>query len=344
MAVTEEFPTIPQTPAPRRGRGWSRLQKTVLGLLVLAVVAVFAGVAYLRYAEGKIDRIPAAELASLAAPPGAAAGPVNFLVVGTDDRSQVPEDWTVGRYGNLRGRRTDVIMLAHVVPGKRIQLLSIPRDLEVTIPGHGVNRINAAYVFGGPDLLVRVVQDVTGIPVHHYVEVGFGGVGRIVDALGGVTLEFSQPGRDPISGFHVEAGRHTLDGEMAVAYARSRHYQVYENGTWRSTPGGDIARTRRQQDVLLALFRQVTSPGSAFDLPGFLPVLADQISADEGLSLGVMADLARAALTLRAADVERTTLPVRGEKGNDGRAYVVPTEDAAPVLAAFAAGDPFPGR
>lgn len=340
MAVTREYPTVTSPPPPRRRR-WSRGQRFLVVALTLAVVAVFSAAAYLRWTESKITRIAPEDLQALVPVQVADNGIVNFLVVGVDDRSTVPEDWD-DNFGAVRGRRADVIMLTHLVPGERIQILSVPRDLKVRIPGKGTNRINAAYVFGGPDLLVQVVQDVTGIPIHHYVEVDFAGVGAIVDALGGVTLDFPEPGRDRKSGFRVDAGRVTLDGEMAVAYARSRHYEALRDGEWVPTPGGDIARTERQQRILLALFDQATSPGNAFDLPRFLPTAAEQITADEGLTLGLMADLARKALTLRSDDLERATLPVRNERGTDGRAYVVPTEAAEAVLRAFREGEPLP--
>ena len=119
--------------------------------LVVAILAVFGTVAYVMWTEGKIDRIPGSDLLSLTA---AGSEPENFLIVGTDDRSDLPAEWD-DTFGDIGGRRTDVIMVGHLVPGERIQLLSIPRDLKVDIPGHGTNRINAAYVFGGPDLLVE---------------------------------------------------------------------------------------------------------------------------------------------------------------------------------------------
>jgi len=344
MASTETFPEIPAVVAPsppppqKRKRRWSGLQKSLIALLVVAVLGVFGAVAYVVWTEGKIDRIPGSELLSLTA---AGSEPQNFLIVGTDDRSNLPDEWD-DKFGDFAGKRTDVIMVGHLVPGERIQLLSIPRDLKASIPGHGTNRINAAYVFGGPDLLVETVQQETGIPINHYVEIDFGGFGKVVDSLGGVTMDFPAAARDGKSGLEVEAGTQTLNGEMAVAYARSRRYEVYENGGWTGTSGGDIARTQRQQEILVRLFDQVTSPSSAFNLPTFLPVFADQITADEGLSLGLMTDLGRAALGLRSGDIERATLPVRNFKGDDGRAYVVPTEEAPAVVDAFIAGDPYP--
>ena len=157
-SVTETFPEIPRVetqppdqPPPKKR--WSFGQKFFLFFLGLLVVGVFAGYGYLRYTEGKIDRIAAEDLTSLDTAVASGA-PVNFLLVGVDDRSTLPDDWT-NTFGSATGRRTDVMILAHLVPGEGIQMLSIPRDWRADIPGHGVNRINAAYVIGGPDLLVR---------------------------------------------------------------------------------------------------------------------------------------------------------------------------------------------
>jgi len=346
--TTEEFPTTAATPPPpppapppptKRKGGFAK--KAFLALLIFVLVAIFGTIGYVKWTESKIDRIDSSELTSLATVTSGSE-PVNFLVIATDDRSTLPDDWNEDAFGEFTGRRTDVMMLAHMVPGERIQLLSLPRDLMVDIEGHGTNRLNASYVVGGPDLLIKTVQQETGIPVHHFVEIDFGGFGRIVDSLGGVTFDFPLAARDNKSGFAVEAGTQTLDGETAVAYARSRQYEEYDNGSWSGTGGGDIARTQRQQDIMVQLFDQVASPSSAFNLPTFLPTFADNISADEGLSLGLMTDLGRAALGLNSADIDRVTLPVKNHKGNDGRAYVIPTEDADAVIAAFIIGDPYP--
>jgi LCP family protein required for cell wall assembly len=305
------------------------------------VILVFGGYGFLAYTEGKIDRIDASDLTSLNTIAAGSDDVVNILVVGVDDRSTLPSDWD-DTFGDFAGRRTDVIIVAHLFAGESIQMLSIPRDLKADIPGHGTNRINAAYVLGGPDLLVNTIQSETGIPIHHYVEIDFAGVGAIVDSLGGVTLDFASPGRDKKSGFSMDAGRHTLNGEQAVAYARSRHYQILTNGKWKSTSGGDISRTGRQQELLIAMFGQVTSPSSAFNLPTFLPTFADQITADEGLSLSMMASLGKDALTLKTKHIDNITLPVKNWKGNDGRAYVVPIDATQSVIDAFLNGRPFP--
>lgn len=342
--ITETFPEIPRIDPPSEPpakKRWGAGKKFLLFLLALMVVGVFASYGFLRYTEGKIDRIEASELTSLETVAAAPGAPVNFLFVGVDDRSTLPDDWD-DTFGDFAGRRTDVIMVAHLVPGEGIQMLSIPRDLRADIPGHGTNRVNASYVLGGPDLLVQTVQAETGIPINHYVEIDFAGVGAVVDSLGGVTINFDYAGRDSKSGFSTDAGTQTLNGEEAVAYARSRHYQELRNGEWTGTGGGDISRTGRQQQILLALFDQVTSPSSAFNLTSFLPTFADQITADEGLTLGLMADLGRNALGLRSTGVDAITLPVKNFSGSDGRAYVVPIDTTQAVIDAFINGDPFP--
>jgi LCP family protein required for cell wall assembly len=346
-AVTETFPEIPSVqgdgsmdPQPPKRR-WGRGQKFVLTLLGLMVLLVFGGYGYLAYTENKIERIEASDLTSLNTLAAGSGDSVNILVVGVDDRSTLPSDWE-DTFGDFAGRRTDVMIVAHLVPGEAIQMLSIPRDLKASISGHGTNRVNAAYVLGGPDLLVQTIQSETGIPIHHYVEIDFAGVGAVVDSLGGVTLDFAYAGRDSKSGFAIDAGRHTLNGEQAVAYARSRHYQILKNGEWTGTSGGDISRTGRQQEILIAMFGQVTSPKSAFNLPSFLPTFADQITADEGLSLAMMASLGKDALTLKTKSIDALTLPVKNSKGNDGRAYVVPIDATRGVIDAFLNGEPFP--
>lgn len=342
--TTETFPEIPavepQPPGkPPKKRRWSFAQKFLVTLLLLLVVGVFGGYAFLSYTEGKIERIDASELTSLDSTPVAEGLSPNFLIVGVDDRSTLPDDWE-DTFGDFAGRRTDVMMVAHITANSGIQMLSIPRDYKVDIRGGGTNRINAAYVIGGPDLLVETIQTEIGIPINHYVEIDFAGVGAIVDSLGGVTLDFPNAARDTTSGFSVEAGTHTLNGEEAVAYARSRHYQESIGGSWTSSGGGDIARTGRQQQILIALFSQVTSPSSAFNLPSFLPTFADQITADEGLTLGLMADLGRQALTIDSRNIDAATIPVKNSAGADGRSYVVPVDATRPMIDAFLAGRP----
>jgi LCP family protein required for cell wall assembly len=310
----------------------------LLGALIAAVLAVFGAVGFIYFIDSKIDRLPDEALPSL--DEEIDQGFRNILIVGSDSRENLPEGFD--NFGSFGGERTDVIMVAHVIPGEGGQLLSLPRDLKVAIPENGVNKINAAFVFGGPDLLVRTVQDNFDIPIHHYVEIDFGGFARVVDALGGVTKTFEHAARDQKSGLDVDAGTVVMDGETALAYARSRNYQELIDGSWTTVNGNDIGRTQRQQEVLLLMFDEATSTSSAFSLPSFAATFAEQITADAGFTPKVMIDLGRAALSLSSGEIQTMTLPV-AISNEGGVSYVVPVEpDATSVLDAFIAGTVFP--
>lgn len=320
MPPAAPYPPYPPVQPPQKKRRGFR--KFVMWLLVLAVLGVFGVIGFMLWTDSKIDKIPAEDLQSLQP----VAGNRNILVVGTDSRENLPDDFE-GNFGDFSGNRTDVIMVAHV-DGGRAQLLSLPRDLKVEIPGNGTGKINAAYVHGGPDLLVQTVQNNLGIPINNYVEIDFLGFANVVDALGGVTMTFDYPVRDLKSGLSLDAGTHTLTGPEALAFARSRSFQERRDGEWRNVDADDIGRTERQQQLLLTMMSEATSPGNAFNLPGFTSAFAEQIRADSGLSVAVMADLGRSALGLSGERIDTATLPVRFTN-EGGVSYVVPDEPAA---------------
>lgn len=333
--TTMQMPQAPAPPEPPKRKRRGRV--ALLWILILSVLAVFGAIGFLLWTDSKIEKIPESELSSLQP---VETGIRNILVVGTDSREGLPDDFE-GSFGDFGGSRTDVIMVAHFTGG-RAQLLSIPRDLKVQIPGRGTQKVNAAYAYGGPDLLVQTIQDNLGIPINNYIEIDFVGFANVVDALGGVTLTFDSPARDPKSGLDVPAGTQTLGGEMALAYARSRSYQELRDGEWVSVEGSDIGRMGRQQELLLTMFDQATSPGKAFNLPGFASAFAEQIRADAGLSVNVLVELGRAVLGLSGGEIDTRTLPVV-ISNEGGVSYVVRTEpEATNVLNAFAVGDPFP--
>ena len=115
-------------------------------------------------------------------------GGTTYLLVGSDSRDDLTEEERkdLGTGGEV-GQRTDTIMLLHTGSGPDL-LMSIPRDSIVEVPGHGETKINAAYAFGGPKLLVRTIEQSTGIRIDHYVEIGLGGFVNVVDAVGGITI------------------------------------------------------------------------------------------------------------------------------------------------------------
>ena len=320
-------------PSTTKRRRYSTGQRWTIRILLFLVLALALLVGMTVLADFQME--DAGPMPSLAAGEGV------YLIVGTDSRENLPDDLNQGNFGDFAGSRADVIILAQVVDGRR-QLLSIPRDLKVEIPGQGVNRINAAYAFGGPDLLVETVANATGIRPNHYMEVEFGGFAGIVDALGGIELDIPYPARDAKSGLNVEAGVQTVDGATALAYARSRSYEEFIDGVWVPQGGGDIARAARQREVLTKIMAEASSPSGAVRSPLVVTAVGSHLTADSGLTLF---DLARTGWDMRSADVtESLTLPVVGaEEG--GVAYLVRSEPAATdVLNAFSAGQPLPAQ
>ena len=303
----------------------------MLGILTLLLLGTAAALALMVLADFRMG--DAGHLSALADGDGV------YLIVGSDSRENLPDDLE-GAFGDFAGARADTIILAQVVDGRR-QLLSIPRDLRVDIPGHGVNRVNAAYAFGGPNLLVETVAQATGIRANHYLEVEFGGFAGIVDALGGIELDFPYPARDLKSGLDVPAGTRTVNGATALAYVRSRSYEETQDGSWVSSGGGDIARAERRREVLLRIMEKASSPATLVRSPVIITAVGSHLTADSDVNLFI---LARTAWGMRfAGETDAATLPVTGST-EGGVAYVVKVEpDATEMLNAFAAGRPLPG-
>jgi LCP family protein required for cell wall assembly len=271
--------------------------------------------------------------------PSLAAGDGVYLIVGSDSRENLPDDLDQGFFGDFGGSRADVIILAQVADGRR-QLLSLPRDLKVEIPGHGVDKINAAYAYGGPDLLAETVAIATGIRPNHYLEVEFGGFAGIIDALGGIELDVPHAARDNKSGLVLEPGVQKVNGATALAYARSRSYEEFRDGQWVAQGGGDIARAARQREVLTKMMAGAASPSGLIRSPLVVTAVGSHLTADSELTIF---DLARTGWDMRSAGVtESMTLPVFGSE-EGGVSYLVRDDPAATeVLNAFSARQPLP--
>jgi LCP family protein required for cell wall assembly len=175
-----------------------------------------------------------------------------YLVVGSDSRSSLtPAERRRLGTGRAVGNRTDTLMLLHVPNGGGpTVLISVPRDSYVSIPGHGKNKINAAFTLGGPQLLVRTVEGATGLHIDEYVETGLLGYAELVDAVGGVTVCVKRPMNDPKAHINLKAGCQVFDGTTALGYARARY----------SDPRGDLGRVERQRQVLAAIAGRTLSP------------------------------------------------------------------------------------
>lgn len=322
-------PSAPPSP-PVRPRRFSRGQRWVIRILLLLVVVTAALVGLALYTES--------QMADAGTLPALAAGDGIYLIVGSDSRENLPDELG-GFFGDFPGARADVIILAQVAGGRR-QLLSIPRDLKVDVPGHGTQKINAAYALGGPDLLVESVALATGIRANHYLEVQFGGFAAIVDALGGIELNFPYAARDLKSGLAVEAGTQTVNGATALAYARSRTYEEFRDGDWVSEGSGDIARTGRQREVLMKIMSQASSVSGVVRSPLLLNAVGTYLTSDSGTNVFALARTGWAMQTASATD--SVTLPVQiSEEG--GVSYVIRVEPAATeVINAFVTRSPLP--
>ncbi len=179
-----------------------------------------------------------------------------ILLVGSDRRDDLTaaEQAQLGT-GSEPGERTDTMMILYTPPSGRSVLVSLPRDSYVSIPGHGHNKLNAAYSLGGPQLLVQTVEQETGLRLDGYVEIGFGGFVRIIDAVGGIRLCLDQPMVDQDSHTNLPAGCQTLTGVQALGYVRMR----------KADPTGDIGRTKRQRQMLAAVIKKAVTARTFID-------------------------------------------------------------------------------
>ncbi|MGY1805900.1 LCP family protein [Blastococcus sp. SYSU D00669] len=304
--------------SPRRRRKLVRRALVSAGVLVLVLVVLIGGGLWFvtqRYA-GNVDRIedvfggleesnrPAPATSTVENPAGA---PVTFLLVGSDTRASTAD-------GENPGGRSDAIMLVRLSADREhAQLISIPRDSWVAIPGHGMNKINASYAFGGPTLLIQTVEQLTQVRIDHYVAIDFEGIAEVTDALGGVDVEVAETTTN--GDYTFEAGVNHITGEEARWYLGQRY----------DLPGGDFDRVRRQQQYLQAVFEKLFSSDTFTDpgkLDAALRALTGSVSISDTLSSTDLLQLAYSMRGLTPDNVASFTAPVLGT-GMEGAASVV---------------------
>ncbi len=290
-----------QTGRPARGSGRSgwrrpgRWIKIIAGLVVL-ILLVSAGLYF--YLDSQLHRQNV--LINYPNRPAASAGS-NWLITGSDSRQGLTRaqerQYSTGR--GIGGHRSDTIMLLHIPSnGTRAVLVSLPRDSYVPIPGHGYNKINAAYSLGGPKLLAETVQNLTGLRIDHYMGVGFGGFVGVVDAVGGVRMCLPGPLRDKASGLNLKAGCQTLSGGEALSYVRDRHDFANQ----------DLQRIQDQRLFVKSLLSKLTSTGTMLNPFASVPAAFGTVGAltvDSGTHLY---QLIQAAFALRSP--QTTTVPI----------------------------------
>jgi LCP family protein required for cell wall assembly len=295
-------------PRPRRPRRWGRRIGVVL--LVLVVLLVGLGV----WVDSRLTRVDA--LPDYEGRPAATPG-ADWLIVGSDSRQglDAARRRQLGT-GQAAGRRADTMMLLHIPRGTgKPTLVSLPRDSYVPIPGQGRNKLNAAYAFGGPQLLARTVEQVTGIRLDRYMEVGFDGFASVVDAVGGVQICPKTAMRDPMAGLNVKAGCQQAGSKKALAYVRARH-----------SGRGDLDRVQRQQEFLGSLIDKATSPGVLLNPFKSIPLLTtgtDAVAVDQAAHFWNLIRFPFAMRGIASGDGVATTVPVAGGASVPGAGSVV---------------------
>ncbi|MCW2882308.1 MAG: LytR family transcriptional regulator [Sphaerisporangium sp.] len=255
--------------------------------------------------NGNIERIPGAFPEEADRPAKAAGDAQNWLLIGSDKRP--------GESGN---QRADTIMIVHVPAGRdRLTLIGIPRDSYVPIPGHGNNKINAAYAFGGPKLLIKTVESLTKVRIDHFAALDFQGFVTMTQVVGGVDVYVARKVYDPMNKVTWPQGMVHLEGEKALLFVRQRY----------NLPGGDFDRIKRQQAFIGALGHKIISRNlltDPFKLNDFLDALTRAVSVDSGVTLTTLRDLALGLRNIRPDTVDSTTIPTLGTATIKGASVV----------------------
>ena len=323
-----------------------RIHRAPLALAAALTVVVGVGGGAGVYFAGEREESSIERVAELTDVLAVNEGPAeNYLIVGSDTRDVIDaesEDAGLFLNGSTgEGGRSDTIMILRRDPDAGASLLSIPRDLWVPIAGTGDDgKINWAYI-GGPRRLAETITQALGIPIHHYVEVDFAGFQRLVDEIGGVEICVENAAQDTNSGLSLQPGCQTLEGGMALAYARSREYQEWYEGEWHDEAGApDLNRITRQQHFLrtaaAAVLAEVNS--NPFRLGDLIDAAGGAVRLDAEVNLVEAGE----AMIVAAQDGMQTfTVPVNGVMIGDQSALEL-ADGADEILDYFRGTGPLP--
>ena len=278
------------SPKAQRNRRRTRLALGILvGVAILLAVAIIAATSYVASVSNSVRRtcsgaksfrrrllpIPPRHLGQPSLRRRGAA--INYVLMGSDSRS-----------GDSSQGRSDVLMVLHLSGDRKsAALISFPRDLYVSIPGHGKNKINAAFAFGGTPLTVRTLEGLLGTRMDHVALINFEGFIALTEQLGGVTV--NNPHASVSQGYNFPVGPVTVSGAQALAYVRERH----------QLPRGDLDRAERQRLVTQAVLKKGLSKQTLMhpvEFNSFVGGLAKQVTVDQDLS---MSEMRKTALSVR---------------------------------------------
>jgi LCP family protein required for cell wall assembly len=335
-------------------RTWPQRLLIAFNVCLILLCLVMAG--GLGYFYSKVRDIPRVSLDAVLTPIAtdtvsvdgatepATTGAENFLIVGTDSAEGLDPDDPV-----LIGREdvalhSDTIMVLRVDSSTgEAWILSLPRDLWLPIAGTDHRqRINTA-VQGGPEQLIQTVKDYFNIPIQHYVAIDFVGFKSLVEAVDGVPVYFPDPVRDLKSGLSVpDAGCVNLTGDQALAFARARAYQTYEDGRWHTDPTGDLGRISRQQDFIRRALKRAVAKGVRDPrvLNDLINVGIDSVTLDDRLTPGDLVDLGRAFRSFNPDTLQMYSVPVVDDTIGGAAVVLMLEDEAQPILDIFRGTDP----
>ncbi len=302
-------------PGSGRTRRSRRPIRSLAVLLTAAAVLYFVLVPVVAWSQGgRVDATPSGER------PGRIPGHL-YLLAGSDGRQA----------GSAA--RADTIMLLYLPMRGRAVLLSLPRDSYLEIPGHGSNKVNAAYAIGGPKLLVQTIEERTGLRVSGYAEVGFEGFVEVVDSVGGIEMCIPDAIKDRDSQLDIPAGCQHFDGTTALGYVRMR----------KADPAGDLGRVRRQREVLAAVARRSVSPTTLLNpvrYVGFNWSVSDAVVTGRDTGFTDVARLVVGMMRVSGRDGITFTVPIRSAdvQTSAGSAVMWDDEAADEVFAEIARG------
>lgn len=323
--MTEHPAPLPSRAALHAARPTGRMsgvKKALLILLVLLLVLVAGGAAaffglrhsinsQIKHVDVSISK-PSTPQATQSGPQSSVSAPgTTFLILGSDSRQSGgdPTNWQAG------AQRSDVLMVAQIeADGNGINLMSIPRDSWVDIPGHGTAKINAAFSYGGADLTIATVENLLGIHIDHFMITDFTSFSELTDALGGVELDTPE-------------GPRTMTGTEALAFVRERY----------SLPRGDFDRMQRQQAWMRAILKKTFSQSvltSPAKLSQLVSILTTYSALDQNLNFDSLLAIASGLTGLRSSGVMFFTIPYLGTAtSQDGQSIVELDTAALPELA-----------
>lgn len=327
----------PPSKAPQHGRKKRRSKRIIAwsaGFLavLLVVVGSYGAYSYFRFVNG----ISHVNVISGAGKDDAGQAE-NILLVGDDHRpagASAAEMAELSTTDDGGGSNTDTMMLLHLPADRQsATLISLPRDSWVNVPGYGMNKLNNAFSLGGGNtnptagakLLIRTVQDLTGLTINHYVRVSLLGFYNIAKALGPIQVCLNNAVNDPYSGADFPAGVSTLDAKQALSFVRQRH----------GLPRGDLDRVVRQQYFLSVEARKILSAGTLLNpakLTNVLDAVSSSLETDPDLNLVALAEQLHG---LMGGKIRSATIPVSGTPTIyvDGEALDVVEVDTAAMPA-----------